>query len=450
MPIQTDRVEAAVVVGAGPAGLAAALALARFDVQVVIAAPKPTDARLAADTRTFAALGGSVDFLKALGVWSDLERQIAPLTGIRLIDGRAGVLRAPEVLFEAREAGLEAFGYNIPQAALAAALVAAAGRSTRVRWQETTAVRAITSSETDSVVAFAEGHCLRTQLVVAADGRHSIGRTAAGIETTVWEYPQTAVVCGFSHTRDHGGISTEFHGSHGPLTTVPLPAGPEGPRSSLVWVEAPDRATALQAMADAPFSEALTRGLQGLLGRITQIGPRTAFPLAGLEAKTMARHRVVLIGEAGHVLPPIGAQGLNLGLRDAATLADCVAAADPSDLGAAAVTDDYARRRGRDVWTRTRAVDLLNRSLLTSAVPLDALRGLGLHALAASSRLRRLAMRQGLEPIGERPRLMQPVQPNACWLCDGRLGVCAVVDHGGKAHGQCNVAECCDVPGRDQ
>ena len=397
------------VIGAGPAGLVAALALARVGALVSIAAPRPTAERLAADTRTFAAMGGSVDLLKVLGVWPALQPHIAPLRAIRLIDDRGGLLRAPEVLFEAREAGLDAFGANIPQAALGSVLAAAVDRAPAIQWFDTPAVEAVTPA-TDHVTAHLRaGGKLIAALAVAADGRSSIGRSAAGIATKAWSYPQSAVACVFGHTRAHDGISTEFHRATGPMTTVPMPDGALGPRSSLVWVETPVRAGALKAMSDADFLLALAARLQGLLGTPTHVEPRAVFPLSGLEAETMARNRIALVGEAGHVLPPIGAQGLNLGLRDAATLAECVedAIRAGNDIGHADVLATYAGRRAADVSARTFAVDLLNRSLLSTAMPVDAARGIGLHALAMSATLRKAAMHRGLEPVGVRPRLMQ-------------------------------------------
>lgn len=404
------------VIGAGPAGLVAALALARAGAAVTIAAPRPTPERLSADTRTFAAMGGSVDLLKALDVWEKLQPHTAPLRAIRLIDDRGGVLRAPEILFEASEAGLDVFGANIPQAALGAVLSAAVDATPSIRWCKTTAVEAVTPEADDVALRLADGTELRATLVVAADGRQSIGRASAGIGTKAWSYPQAAVACVFGHTRPHDGISTEFHRATGPLTTVPMPDGPvlngpNSPRSSLVWVETPERAAVLRAISDEDFRAALGQRLQGLLGTLTHIEPRAVFPLSGLEAETMARKRIALVGEAGHVLPPIGAQGLNLGLRDAATLADCVedALRAGSDIGGDNVLATYARRRSADVSARTFAVDLLNRSLLSTPPPFDAVRGVGLHALALSSTLRRAAMRQGLEPIGARPRLMRAV-----------------------------------------
>ena len=397
------------IIGAGPAGLVAALALARARAAVTIAAPRPTPERLASDTRTFAAMGGSVELMKALGVWKNLQPYIAPLRAIRLIDDRGGFLRAPEVLFEASEVGLDAFGANIPQAALGAVLSAAVDATPSIRWIDTAAVEGVTPTADHVTLRFADGTNFNAALVIAADGRRSIGRASAGIGTKAWSYPQAAVACVFGHSRMHDGISTEFHRAAGPLTTVPMPDGPSGPRSSLVWVETSEQAEVLKGMSDTDFLAALGQCLQGLLGTLGHVEPRAVFPLSGLEAEMMARNRIALVGEAGHVLPPIGAQGLNLGLRDAATLAECVedALRGGHDVGGDQVIGTYARRRSADVSARTFAVDLLNRSLLSTSMPIDAARGVGLHALALSSTLRRAAMRQGLEPVGARPRLMQ-------------------------------------------
>jgi 2-octaprenyl-6-methoxyphenol hydroxylase len=396
------------VVGAGPAGLVAALALARGGVSVTVIAPRPTPATLAADTRTFAALGGSIDLFRALGVWDDLAPHTAPLMGIRLIDDRGGLLRAPEVLFRAQEAGLDQFGANIPQAALGAVLTAAVDHASAITWIDA-AASTLVPDDDQVTLTRGDGTQHVFAFVAAADGRNSLGRAAAGIETKAWSYPQSAIACVFGHSRPHGAVSTEFHRTTGPMTTVPMPDGPDGHRSSLVWVETPERAGELKTMDETPFLRALAERLQGLLGTLAHLGPRALFPLSGLEAQTMARRRIALVGEAGHVLPPIGAQGLNLGLRDAATLAECVedAARLKADIGAPEVLATYARRRSGDVSARTFAIDLLNRSLLSTALPFDAVRGVSLHAMALSPALRRLAMRQGLEPVGPRPRLMQ-------------------------------------------
>jgi 2-octaprenyl-6-methoxyphenol hydroxylase len=385
--------------------LAAALALARTGVKTVIVAPRIPPEQLAKDTRTFAALGGSVSFLETLDVWKDLEPATAPLRGIRIVDDRGGVLRAPEVVFRSSELGLATFGANISHYPMGTLLAAAVDHEPRLTWIDTTAER-IDIGDMSATIELGSGGSLDVALIAAADGRNSLARQAAGIEAKAWAYPQTAIACIFTHTRPHDAISSELHGTHGPLTTVPMPDQSGSPCSSLVWVLSPQRADELAALSETDFIAALNTGLQGLLGRIVSIGRRTAFPLSGLEVSTLGQNRVALIGEAGHVVPPIGAQGLNLGFRDAATLAECIEDGLPA-LDVPALLQTYAQRRAPDVWTRIRGVDALNRSLLASFVPTDVFRGLGLHALAASSSLRRIAMQRGLEPVGARPRLMQ-------------------------------------------
>jgi 2-octaprenyl-6-methoxyphenol hydroxylase len=252
----------------------------------------------------------------------------------------------------------------------------------------------------------AEGGTLVAALVAAADGRQSRARAAAGITARTWDYGQTAIATRFRHTRPHGAVTTELHRRAGPLTTVPLP----GDASSLVWVETPAEAARLAALAEDAFLDELAGHLQGLLGRLSDLGPRMLYPLTGLAASALGRNRVALVGEAAHVIPPIGAQGLNLGLRDAAALAECVseARARGEDVGGAGMLAAYSAARSADVLLRTLSVDLLNRSLLLDFLPVGALRGLALHALANSGALRRLLVAGGLGTAGPLPRLMRP------------------------------------------
>ncbi len=222
------------------------------------------------------------------------------------------------------------------------------------------------------------------------------------------------------HTRSHEGISTEFHRMAGPLTTVPLNThtlqtpplhtNEHSFASSLVWVDEPAIVANLAALDDAAFLAALDARLHGLLGTLSHPTPRASFPLAGLTAEKIAANRIALVGEAAHLIPPIGAQGLNLGMRDAAALADCVedALAAGEDLGHATMLARYSAARGPDIAARVNAVDLLNRSLLSDFFPMQAVRGIGLHLLANTASFRKAAMLGGLEPVGSRPRLMRP------------------------------------------
>jgi 2-octaprenyl-6-methoxyphenol hydroxylase len=394
------------VVGAGPAGLAAALALAALGAEVVIAAPGQHPARAEADRRTTALLRSSVELLKNLAVWQQCSHESAPLKGVRIVDDGGGLLRAPEVLFRADELGLADFGANIANSALNAALFAAVSAKPRLSWLPTSAVVKVTPTAGRVRLELAEGGSLSATLVVAADGRHSVARAAAEIATRTWAYGQTAIVASMRHGRPHDAITTELHRRAGPLTTVPLP----GAASSFVWVGEPSESARLAALDEQEFRAELGACLRGLLGVLGDIGPRATFPLTGLAAARMAQNRIALVGESAHVIPPIGAQGLNLGLRDAASLAECVSAARASgrDIGGPETLAAYHRARAGDVLTRTLGVDLLNRSLLTDFLPAQALRGVGLHLLANVAPLRRLVMQGGLAQAGAMPRLMRP------------------------------------------
>jgi 2-octaprenyl-6-methoxyphenol hydroxylase len=325
---------------------------------------------------------------------------------VRIIDDRGGLLRAPEVLFEAAEIGRANLGVNVPNAVLSAALSARAASLPRLKWLATAAVKALEPGQTGVRLALAEGGHLKAALVVAADGRNSLCRAAAGISVKSWSYPQAAIATTVQHSQAHRFISSELHRRVGPLTTVPLP----GLASALVWVEDTAEAARLSALTDAEFRAALEQRLKGLLGSIGPVGPRAQFALGGLTATQMARRRIALVGEAAHVIPPIGAQGLNLGLRDVATLAECLSQARMAgrDIGASETLRAYAEARALDIATRTALVDLLNRSLLTDFLPAQALRGIGLHVLARSGALRRLAIRAGAGSASPLPALMRP------------------------------------------
>lgn len=387
------------VVGAGPAGLATALAAAVSGFDVAMIGPRP----MSEDRRTAALFGPSITFLERLGVWPRIRAAATPLATMRLVDATSALLRAPEVSFQAAEIDLEAFGYNIPNAVLTTALEdGVAALCTRI---VTPAVTGAIETEGALALATVDRGDIRCRLVAAADGRRSLLREHAGISVSSWTYPQAAVVATLTHSRPHRNVSTEFHRNEGPLTVVPAP----GNTSSLVWVETPARAAALAALDDAAFVSALSGHLKGLLGAITELTPRQSFPLSGQTADRLTGRRLALIGEAAHVIPPIGAQGLNLSFRDAATLADNLTAArrDGRDIAGADVLSGYEALRAGDIRSRVWGVDLLNRSLLSRHAPVQWARGFGIYALASFGPLRRAAMRAGLRPTGPLPELMR-------------------------------------------
>jgi 2-octaprenyl-6-methoxyphenol hydroxylase len=243
------------------------------------------------------------------------------------------------------------------------------------------------------------------RLVIGADGRRSLSRAAAGIETTQRAYPQTALTLNLAHARPHDDTSTEFHTESGPFTLVPLP----GRRSSLVCVLDPAHADELAAMDDAELAREIQRRAHSLLGTMNVEPGRGIFPLAIESADAFARDRIALVGEAVHVVPPIGAQGFNLGLRDGATIAELVAEARRQniDVGAPQLLARYDTQRRADVTSRSVAVDLLNRSLLTDFLPAQGARGLSLFLVDRIGPLRRALMREGVAPAASQPRLMR-------------------------------------------
>ncbi|MET0428741.1 MAG: UbiH/UbiF family hydroxylase [Microvirga sp.] len=388
------------VVGAGATGIAAAIAFARDGFRTVLVGRPETRA----DGRTVALMNGSVVFLEALGLWPAIGPHAAALKTLRIIDDTASLFRPPPLAFDAAEIGLDAFGWNLENGRLVAELAEAARGQPDLTLVETSALRC-DPTETGARLHLQDGSIIETDLVVAADGRRSGLRDAAGIAARTWAYPQSALTTILAHDRDHRETSTEFHTRQGPFTLVPLPDR----RSSLVWVTSPQDAQRLADLDDDALALAIERQAKSLLGRMRVAGPRGVVPMSGLSVARFRAPRLALIGEAAHVFPPIGAQGLNLGFRDAAALRDVVV--DARRQGRAVGSEDalaiYQRGRDFDVRLRTAAVDGLNRTLLADLLPADFLRGAGLLALGLVGPLRRGLMREGVLPRIGAPRLMR-------------------------------------------
>jgi 2-octaprenyl-6-methoxyphenol hydroxylase len=396
-----DQSVDAIVVGGGPVGLTAAIALASCGVHTALIAQR----RSGVDYRTTALLHGSVAALKALGVWQQCCSHAAPLRSIRLVDDTSRLLRAPEAYFSAEEIGLEAFGHNIENRHLLAALEARA-KTLPSLLSIVGQAENVELASGHATVLLKSGDRLSGKLLVGADGRGSMCRATAGIALTPWRQgPQHALTLSFTHTRTHRDTSIEFHTEWGPFTLVPLP----GQRSSLVYVMNEADHQRVCTLSDRELGEEIENRSYSVLGKIEVEPGRGFFPLSTETAAAFSGLRVALVGEAAHVLPPIGAQGLNLGLRDAAMLAELVADAvrNGSDIGASELLGRYDRMRRPDIMSRTVAVDLLNRSLLSDFLPWQATRGLGLFLMQQIAPLRRAAMREGAMPAASAPRLMR-------------------------------------------
>ena len=388
--------------GAGTPGLALALLLANTGLSVTLVDPAPLSRFDAGpDGRTSALMNGSVNILRATGGWNAAAGYGERLEILRIVDAN-GPGAPVSVDFEAGEIGFSQFGVNMPNNALTAALAQTALAHDRIQIVQTV-VDAFDPTPPAAHVVLADGQAIRCALVIGADGRKSPVRDLSGIAVESHDYGQSAITCLLDHTRPHGNISTEFHRPAGPFTLVPLP----GNRSSLVWVESRADAESLLRLPKQSFTKRLQELSQDALGEITLATPPSAFPLISQTACDIVADRVALVAEAAHVLHPIGAQGLNLSLRDVASLAEVIADARRlgQDIGSARVLANYAARRRHDLASRLVGTNGLNRLVSNDLGILRALRQTGLKTIGSVAPLRRFAMKQGLAPALDDSRL---------------------------------------------
>ena len=392
------------IIGTGPTGLLAAIALSHESTrQICLLGPKPNSKDIQRDTRTTAFMQPSLHMLENLGLLPPLLPHAAPLKALRMIDDCNHLFRAPDCHFIASEVGLDHFALNIPNSNLLNALITKLDQQSTVTWQHTSPVASITSTTDGHHITTREGATCRAQFIIGADGRKSLTRQTAQIKATPWYYAQTAIACSFEHERPHNATSIEFHRTTGPLTLIPLKEN----HASLVWSLNPIEAERVTKLDDNRFCHELYEATHAIWGDIKNPGKRATFPISGLRVDKFAANRIALIGEAAHVVPPIGAQGLNLSLRDIAVLRDVMNkrhAFKDSDFDA--IEEAYNEGRKQDVWSRTTIIDWLNKSLLSSFLPLSTARIIGLNVLNASRTARESLMHAGLYGKGPLPSLM--------------------------------------------
>jgi 2-octaprenyl-6-methoxyphenol hydroxylase len=344
------------------------------------------------DRRTSALMRPSVDYLQSAGLVADPAAIGHPLTQIRIIDATRRLIRAPETLFDSAEFDLPAFGWNLPNVKLAESFEAARSGLTNLSTIETT-LDDLETGPDGATLKLGNGETLTADLVVGADGKKSRVRESGGFRARENGFSQAALVCDLGLERPIGGASVEFHYENGPFTLVP--AG--GNRANLVWIDKRDLLKSAQESGKEKLAALFREKSQQLFGAVELLTPAHMFLLSTLTVDIAGKDGTVLVGEAAHAFPPIGAQGLNLGLRDVADLAASLAAVDLSAAGfGQAVSDDYARRRAGDLARTGTVVDALFRSLLAEFLPAQALRAGGLWALKLVPPLRKAAFDVGM------------------------------------------------------
>jgi len=412
-----------VIAGGGMAGLTLALALAQANLKVAVVEAETPQARVAPsfDGRTSAVAFANFRQWRALGLGEVLSALAQPITEILITDGPApGASRgAPLPAFlhfdveevEA-ETGGDPLGWVLENRHIRAALNDALSRTHATIL--TGAVETFSPSPGGVTATLKDGRTVRAAVIVGADGLASRVRNVAGIGVQGWTYTQAGVSTTVVLERAHNGVAHQHFLPGGPLAILPLLGDASAEhRASLVWTERADRANALIAASPEAFEAYLARRFGEMLGRPRLLGPRVVYPLRLQVADRMTGERTALIGDAAHVIHPIAGQGLNLGLKDVAALAEVLitAAQIGEDIGSVAVLDRYARWRRFDGAGLAMATDLLTRLFSNDAAPLRIARDLGLAAINRAPALRRLFMREAGAGLGDLPQLLQGERP---------------------------------------
>ena len=397
----TERYDV-VVSGGGVAGLTAAAAFGAAGFTVICVDPTPpvtTRDAEGADLRTTAILQPGRALLEEAGLWPALDPHATPLQVMRIVDA-GGTEPTPRLVrsFAASEVSDLPFGWNLPNWILRREGVTRLNALNTVTFRPGVGCARLFTREAEARVGLGDGTGLRARLVIAADGRNSPMRAAAGIAVRTERYGQKALAFAVTHAAPHDNVSTEIHRSGGPFTLVPLPDHQGQPSSAVVWMDTGPNIRRLAELDETAFNAALNTRSCGVLGALALASRRTVWPIISQKAERLSGERIALIAEAAHVVPPIGAQGLNMSLADLRCLLD-LARQDPDGLGSAAMLEAYHMARSRDVALRVQGIDLLNRASMAQSQPLRDLRAAGLQALYAAPPVRHTLMRMGLGTV---------------------------------------------------
>ncbi|MGR3250414.1 MAG: UbiH/UbiF family hydroxylase [Paracoccus sp. (in: a-proteobacteria)] len=382
--------------GGGIAGLVAAAAFGSRGFSTVCVDPAPPvteETAEGADLRSTAFLTPSVKLLERIGLWQRLAPYATALQIMRIVDA-GGTEPTPRLTrdFDATEIGDQPFGWNLPNWLLRREISAQLDSLPNVSFLSGTGTAAVLARDEGAIVTLTDGSRLRTRLLIGADGRNSPVRQALGIGVRTFRYGQKALAFAVTHDQPHHNVSTEVHRSGGPFTLVPLPDRDGKHSSAVVWMENGRETIRLRSLAPDAFEAELNARSAGVLGHLTLATQLTEWPIISQIADRFTAPRTALIAEAAHVLPPIGAQGLNMSLADLGALLD-LSAADPGGRTSLA---RYERTRRPEAYARLLGIDALNRASQTGLRPLRDLRAAALGGLYGIAPVRRLLMRTGL------------------------------------------------------
>ena len=397
-----------VIAGGGLNGPALALALAQggFRVTVIDARPAGARADVGFDGRAYSLAIASKRLLTVLGIWAEVGCKTQPILQIKASDGRAGMGPSPFFLtFDHGEIEEGPMGFMLEDRHLYAAFLAAMQAEPKITLVSGDSVVAQDAFAGGISVTLASGRQITARVLIGCDGRGSGTAARAGIKRVGWVYGQTALVTAVAHRLPHNGIAHQFFMPAGPLAILPLHGGYH---SSIVWSEADAAAAAIQALSDADYLDALRPRFGDFLGDISLAGDRFMYPLSLSLAQSFIAPRLALVGDAAHGVHPVAGQGLNLGLRDVAALAEVLIEASRrgEDIGAADVLERYQRWRRFDATALALAMDGINRLFSNDNPVLRAGRDLGLGIVNAMPGLRRMFIRQAAGLTGDLPKLL--------------------------------------------
>ncbi len=399
----------ALIIGGGIGGLALGCFLGKAGLNTTIIEPRelPLHEKEEFFGRTAALMGASVNILKSLELWENLEHRTASLNAMRIIDDSNPEIDPVVIDFPASDIGKDSFGHNIPNFMLHVALAQKISQFSNVKIINGVKLKNFATNENSITAKLDNDEQIEAKIIIGADGKYSKTRDLANVKYSETDYKQSAITCLFEHSLAHKNISTEHHRSGGPFTTVPMPDKNNKHFSSLVWVEKTEDSHKYITLENSAFEKVIQDRSLNALGTIKLASAPENWPLKAVIAKEFTAQRVALIAEAAHAMSPIGAQGLNLSLRDVATIAEVIidAARLGQDIGSELVLAQYAKRRRLDINTRFTGVDNYNRIVSNNISLLRGLRRAGLKTMDSIPALKLLMMKGSLSPSIDEGRL---------------------------------------------